>query len=118
MPEPVRQVGLPYNRWRHHLSPRPQFRHGTGEEGNILQPHALLVSAATSHKTFGLTDLTSTYPCVLGEYLVAFDIETRLSHLQSDALTTRLPTARGPHIPPLMIPLIRASLHRGPKLHQ
>ncbi|GFS57845.1 hypothetical protein TNCV_2909341 [Trichonephila clavipes] len=34
----VRQVGLFYERWRHHRSPPPQFRHGTGREGNILQP--------------------------------------------------------------------------------
>ncbi|GFU25345.1 hypothetical protein TNCV_3054091 [Trichonephila clavipes] len=25
------------DRWRHHRSPPPQFRHGTEEEGNILQ---------------------------------------------------------------------------------
>ncbi|GFX84130.1 uncharacterized protein TNCV_4859381 [Trichonephila clavipes] len=55
------KVGLLYDRWRHHLSPPPQFRHGTGGEGNILQPPALVVSAATAHKTFEPTDLTSTY---------------------------------------------------------
>ncbi|GFX50709.1 hypothetical protein TNCV_2722951 [Trichonephila clavipes] len=48
-----------YDRWQHHRS--PQFRHGTGGEGNILQSPALLVSAETAHKTFGPTDLTSTY---------------------------------------------------------
>ncbi|GFV67618.1 transposable element Tc1 transposase [Trichonephila clavipes] len=42
-------------------SPPPQFRHGTGGEGNILQLPALVVSAATTHKTFGPTDITSTY---------------------------------------------------------
>ncbi|GFY26664.1 uncharacterized protein TNCV_2879921 [Trichonephila clavipes] len=57
---PVRQAGLLYYRWRHHRSPPPLFRHGTGGEGNILQPPALLVSAETAHKTFGPTDLTST----------------------------------------------------------
>ncbi|GFW31447.1 uncharacterized protein TNCV_1287941 [Trichonephila clavipes] len=46
---------------RHHLSPTPQFRHGTGGERNILQSLALVVSAAPAHKTFGSTDLTSTY---------------------------------------------------------
>ncbi|GFU18143.1 uncharacterized protein TNCV_1446881 [Trichonephila clavipes] len=61
LPEPVRQVGLLYDRWRHHRSPPPQFRHGTGEEGNILQSPALVVSAVTSHKTFGSTELTSAY---------------------------------------------------------
>ncbi|GFT82057.1 uncharacterized protein TNCV_3909901 [Trichonephila clavipes] len=57
----LRQVGLFYDRWRHHLSPPPHFRHGTGGEGNNLQPPALTVSAAASHKTFGPIDLTSTY---------------------------------------------------------
>ncbi|GFT82009.1 uncharacterized protein TNCV_3909541 [Trichonephila clavipes] len=60
-PEPVRQVGLLYDRWRHHRSPPPQFRHGTGGEGNILQASALVVSTATAHKTFEPTDSTSTY---------------------------------------------------------
>ncbi|GFU27426.1 uncharacterized protein TNCV_3323361 [Trichonephila clavipes] len=54
-------VGLLHDRWRHHLSPFPQFRHGTGGKGNILQPSAHMVSAVTAHKTFGLADLTSTY---------------------------------------------------------
>ncbi|GFV39493.1 uncharacterized protein TNCV_4338571 [Trichonephila clavipes] len=48
-------------RWRHHLSPSPQFRHGSRGEGNILQHPAPGVSAATAYKTFGPTDLTSTY---------------------------------------------------------
>ncbi|GFV63294.1 uncharacterized protein TNCV_1373911 [Trichonephila clavipes] len=56
-----RHVGLLYDRWRHHLSPHPQFRHGTGWEGNILQPPAPVVSAVTTYKTFGPTDLTSAY---------------------------------------------------------
>ncbi|GFV08623.1 uncharacterized protein TNCV_3868971 [Trichonephila clavipes] len=60
-PGPVRQVGLLYDRWRRHLSPPPQFRHGTGRKGNIPQPPALVVLAATAHKTFGPTDLTSKY---------------------------------------------------------
>ncbi|GFW18010.1 uncharacterized protein TNCV_2281141 [Trichonephila clavipes] len=61
LPELVRQVGLLYDRWKHHLSPPPQFRHGTEGVGNILQSSAPVVSAATTHKTFGPTDLTSTY---------------------------------------------------------
>ncbi|GFV43660.1 hypothetical protein TNCV_879861 [Trichonephila clavipes] len=36
----------------HHLSPPPQFRYGTGEERNILQPSAPVVSAAIAHKNF------------------------------------------------------------------
>ncbi|GFT75684.1 hypothetical protein TNCV_319741 [Trichonephila clavipes] len=43
---------------RHHLSPSSQFKHGTEWEGNILQSSCTRVSA---HKTFGPTDLTSTY---------------------------------------------------------
>ncbi|GFU73837.1 uncharacterized protein TNCV_554651 [Trichonephila clavipes] len=57
-PEPVRQVGLLYDRWQHHRSPPPPFRHGTGD---ILQSPALVVSSATAYKTFGPADLTSTY---------------------------------------------------------
>ncbi|GFV27243.1 integrase catalytic domain-containing protein [Trichonephila clavipes] len=48
-------------RWLHHLSPPPQFRHGTGGEGNIFLFPALVVSAVTAHKAFGPTDLMSTY---------------------------------------------------------
>ncbi|GFW48380.1 hypothetical protein TNCV_1109431 [Trichonephila clavipes] len=49
----LRQAGLLHDRWRHHISPPPQFRHGTGEGGgNILQLSAPVVSAATTHKTF------------------------------------------------------------------
>ncbi|GFU45489.1 uncharacterized protein TNCV_3625881 [Trichonephila clavipes] len=59
--EPVRQVGLLYDKWKHHRSPAPQFKHRTGGEGNILQPPALVVSAATTHKTLRPTYLTSTY---------------------------------------------------------
>ncbi|GFV12729.1 transposable element Tcb2 transposase [Trichonephila clavipes] len=36
-------------------------RHGTEWEENILQSPALVISAATTHKTFRPTDLTSTY---------------------------------------------------------
>ncbi|GFX48655.1 uncharacterized protein TNCV_585521 [Trichonephila clavipes] len=57
----LRQVGLLHDRWRIHLSPPPQFRHVTGGEGNILQQPVPVVSAATTHKTFGPTHLTSTY---------------------------------------------------------
>ncbi|GFV12724.1 hypothetical protein TNCV_1366941 [Trichonephila clavipes] len=35
--------------------------HEAAVEGNILQSPALVVSAATAHKTFGPTDLRSTY---------------------------------------------------------
>ncbi|GFW25565.1 uncharacterized protein TNCV_1308261 [Trichonephila clavipes] len=91
LPEPMRQVGLLYDRWRHHLSPPPQFRHGTGGEENILQPPAPVVSAATGHKTFGPTHLTSTYSVYT--WRVFDGIRPRPSGLESNALTTRLPTA-------------------------
>ncbi|GFU91881.1 uncharacterized protein TNCV_3192651 [Trichonephila clavipes] len=57
----LRQVGLLYDRWRYHLSPPPQFWHGTGREGDILQPPAPVASATIAHKTFETTDLTSAY---------------------------------------------------------
>ncbi|GFX28647.1 hypothetical protein TNCV_4860111 [Trichonephila clavipes] len=37
LPEPETQVGLIHDRWRHHLSPPPQFRHGT-EGGGKYSP--------------------------------------------------------------------------------
>ncbi|GFW92687.1 hypothetical protein TNCV_520031 [Trichonephila clavipes] len=45
----------------------------------------------SAHKTFGLTDLTSTYTVCTRR--VFGGIEPRPSGLESDALTTRLPTA-------------------------
>ncbi|GFY31470.1 uncharacterized protein TNCV_4990291 [Trichonephila clavipes] len=89
LPEPVRQVGLLYDRWRRHLSPPPQFKYGTGGEGTIPQPPALVVSATTAHKTFGPTDLTSTYSVCTRR--VFGGIEPMPSGLESNALTTRLP---------------------------
>ncbi|GFW77165.1 hypothetical protein TNCV_2725951 [Trichonephila clavipes] len=38
-------------RCRHHRTPSPQFRHGLRGEENILHLPALVVSAATAHKT-------------------------------------------------------------------
>ncbi|GFU98296.1 hypothetical protein TNCV_3005801 [Trichonephila clavipes] len=35
--------------------------HGTGGEEHFLEPPAILVSTATTHKTFAPTHLTSTY---------------------------------------------------------
>ncbi|GFU90265.1 hypothetical protein TNCV_912791 [Trichonephila clavipes] len=52
----LRQVELLHDRWRHHLSPPLQVRHG-----NNLHSPAPVVSPATARKTFGPTDLTSTY---------------------------------------------------------
>ncbi|GFS65326.1 hypothetical protein TNCV_2451491 [Trichonephila clavipes] len=69
----------------------PQFTHGTAGEGNILQPPAPVVAAATAHKTFGSTDLTSTY--FVCTQRVFGGIEPRPSGLESDALITKLPTA-------------------------
>ncbi|GFU45138.1 uncharacterized protein TNCV_4235871 [Trichonephila clavipes] len=88
LPEPVRQVGLLYDKWRHHLSSLTPFRLGTRGEGNILQPPALLVSAAIAHKAFGPTDLTSSYSVCIRK--VFGSIERRPSGLESNALTTRL----------------------------
>ncbi|GFY17756.1 hypothetical protein TNCV_1074911 [Trichonephila clavipes] len=47
----------------------------------------------SAHKTFGPTDLTSTYSvCTFEGYLVTSYIGPRPSGLESDALTTSLPT--------------------------
>ncbi|GFT22358.1 uncharacterized protein TNCV_3273431 [Trichonephila clavipes] len=61
LPAPVRQVGLLYDRWRHHRFPPPQFRHGTGGEENVHRSPPLVVLPAAAHKSFGPIDLTSTY---------------------------------------------------------
>ncbi|GFU41825.1 hypothetical protein TNCV_3872961 [Trichonephila clavipes] len=46
------------------MAPPPQqFRHGTGGVGNILQ------ATVTAHKTFGATDLMSTYSTCTREWL-------------------------------------------------
>ncbi|GFY20070.1 hypothetical protein TNCV_2147631 [Trichonephila clavipes] len=47
----------------------------------------------SAHKTFGLTDLTSTYSVFTRRVFGASGIEPWPSGLESDALTTRLPTA-------------------------
>ncbi|GFW63249.1 hypothetical protein TNCV_3476651 [Trichonephila clavipes] len=46
-----------YDKWRHHLSPPPQFCHGIGDEGNIFQSPALVIQPTS----FGPTDLTSKF---------------------------------------------------------
>ncbi|GFU95460.1 uncharacterized protein TNCV_4787951 [Trichonephila clavipes] len=85
------QVGLIYNRWRHHLPTPPQFRHGTGGEGNILQPTAPVFFSAFTYKTFGLTDLTRTCSVCIRRVFDGIVIELRPSNPVSDALTSRLP---------------------------
>ncbi|GFX58255.1 uncharacterized protein TNCV_4050131 [Trichonephila clavipes] len=90
LPQPVRQVGLLYDRWRHHRSPPPQLSHRTGGEGNNRGP-ALMVSTATTHKIFGPTDLTSKYSVCTRRVFGVTGIELRPSGQESDALTTRLP---------------------------
>ncbi|GFX37489.1 hypothetical protein TNCV_4899191 [Trichonephila clavipes] len=52
-------------------------------EGNILESPAPVVSAATIHKTFGPTNLTSTYS--VGTLRVFGDIEPMPSGLETDA---------------------------------
>ncbi|GFV35696.1 uncharacterized protein TNCV_1893061 [Trichonephila clavipes] len=89
LPEPVKQVGLLYDRWRHHRSPSPQFMHGTGRQGNILQPPALVVSTASAHKTLEHPDLMSMCSVCIRR---AFG-ETRPYGLESEVLRTWLPTA-------------------------
>ncbi|GFV52978.1 hypothetical protein TNCV_2876441 [Trichonephila clavipes] len=85
----LRQIGLLYDTWRHHLSPPPQFRHELKERGKYSP--APVVSAATAYKTFKLTDLRSTHSVCTRR--IFSGIEPRPSDLESDALTTRQPTA-------------------------
>ncbi|GFY02326.1 hypothetical protein TNCV_3502081 [Trichonephila clavipes] len=63
--------------------------------GMELKGRKILSSSCTrdsAHKTSGLTDLTSTYSVCTRRVFGGF--EPRPSGLESDALTTRLPTAR------------------------
>ncbi|GFW70035.1 uncharacterized protein TNCV_1404881 [Trichonephila clavipes] len=100
LPEPVRQIGLLDDRWRHHRSPPPQFKHGTGGEGNVIQPSVLVVSAATTHNTFEPTDLTGTNSvctrrvfCGTGHRTQAFRSAVRcFNHWLPTALTKLLLT--------------------------
>ncbi|GFV70730.1 hypothetical protein TNCV_2022941 [Trichonephila clavipes] len=62
-------------RWRHHQS--RQLRHGTGGEGNILQPPAPVVSDATTLKTVGATDLTTTYSVCTRRVFGGIDHQTQ-----------------------------------------
>ncbi|GFV80173.1 hypothetical protein TNCV_1477351 [Trichonephila clavipes] len=54
-----------------------------------LEHHTVPCTRDSAHKTFGPTDLTNTYLEGI------WGIELRPSGLESDALTTRLPTALG-----------------------
>ncbi|GFV45501.1 uncharacterized protein TNCV_2891151 [Trichonephila clavipes] len=85
LPEPARQGGLLYDRWRHHRSPPPQFWQGTGGEGNILQPPALVVSAETAYKTFEPTNLTIAYS--VRTWRVFGGIEPRPFDISVDEMT-------------------------------
>ncbi|GFX95320.1 hypothetical protein TNCV_849101 [Trichonephila clavipes] len=81
-PEPVRLVGLLYDRWRHHLPPHPQFRHETGREVNILRSPAPAVSAGDHPQEFQTHFFyRARTPCVFGGYLVASGIEPMPSGL-------------------------------------
>ncbi|GFV11756.1 hypothetical protein TNCV_977451 [Trichonephila clavipes] len=86
-------VGLLNDRWRHHLSPPPQFRHGTGGEETFSSPlHSWFLLRTPTRLSDSLV-LRPRTPCVLRGYLVSSGIEPRPSSLESDALTPRLPTA-------------------------
>ncbi|GFT85732.1 hypothetical protein TNCV_4026811 [Trichonephila clavipes] len=63
-----------------------------GEE-NILYPPDPVVFAVTAHKPFEPTDLTSTYCVCNRKVFGGTGIKPRHSDLESDALTTRIPTA-------------------------
>ncbi|GFY18420.1 hypothetical protein TNCV_2396491 [Trichonephila clavipes] len=53
---------------------------------------ALVVSAATTHIIFGPIELQARSACVLGGHLVTSGIEPMPYGLESDAVTTWLPT--------------------------
>ncbi|GFT24104.1 hypothetical protein TNCV_2063581 [Trichonephila clavipes] len=65
-------------------------QHGTEGEGNIPQSPALVIS---DHKTFGPTDLTSTYSVCTQRVFGGTGNEPRRFGLESDVLAIRLPTA-------------------------
>ncbi|GFW80660.1 hypothetical protein TNCV_3235121 [Trichonephila clavipes] len=90
-PEDLGQLYIRDDRWRHHLSPPPQFRHGIEGEGNVLQFPALVTQPTRLSDPLISRARTS---CVLGGYLRASGIEPRPSGQESDALTSRLPTAQ------------------------
>ncbi|GFY23619.1 hypothetical protein TNCV_1039181 [Trichonephila clavipes] len=82
------------------LSPSPQFRYGTGEEGHILQPPASVVSTVTAHKTFVPTDLTSTYSvCICWHRTYAFRSRVQCSkhYATTSAFDGRVRVWRQPH---------------------
>ncbi|GFX35692.1 hypothetical protein TNCV_744851 [Trichonephila clavipes] len=62
---------------KNHLYSPLQFRYGTGGEINILQPSASVVSATTTHKTLGPTDLTNTYSVCTWKIFVALGHRTQ-----------------------------------------
>ncbi|GFX81257.1 hypothetical protein TNCV_1828941 [Trichonephila clavipes] len=74
-------------------SPPPQCRHGTEGKGDILRPlhSGFSLSLSAHNQTFGPPDLTSPYSVCTRR--VFGGIEPRPSGLESDAITTRLPTA-------------------------
>ncbi|GFV09582.1 hypothetical protein TNCV_3159791 [Trichonephila clavipes] len=73
-----------------HSSNFPFALHGTEGEGNILQSPALVIQPTRLSDPLIFRART---PCVLGGYLVASGNEPRPSGLESDALTTKLPTS-------------------------
>ncbi|GFW01961.1 lipase domain-containing protein [Trichonephila clavipes] len=79
----LKQVGLLHNRWRHKLSPPPQFRHGTGGEKNSFQPlHPWFLLRPPTRHSDPLIERARTL-CLLGGYLIASDNEPRPSEALS-----------------------------------
>ncbi|GFV85732.1 hypothetical protein TNCV_2003522 [Trichonephila clavipes] len=67
--------------------------HNLGVELNGREIFFSPCTRDSTHKTFGPTDLTSTYSVCTRRVFGGIGIEPRPSGLESDALTTRLPTA-------------------------
>ncbi|GFX46522.1 hypothetical protein TNCV_4549611 [Trichonephila clavipes] len=68
-----------YDRWHHSLSPPSQFRHGTDVGG--FSPVPCIHNSA--YKTFGPTDLTSTYSVCTRRVFGGTGIEPRPSGMES-----------------------------------
>ncbi|GFW30438.1 hypothetical protein TNCV_453761 [Trichonephila clavipes] len=92
-------------------------RHGTGGERYILQTPVLVVSTATTHKTFEPIDLTSTFSVSIRRVFGGTGIEPRPSVLESDALTTRLPTALVTRNENFSLPCHKKFISKTPVLH-
>ncbi|GFT26805.1 hypothetical protein TNCV_3709891 [Trichonephila clavipes] len=78
------QVGLQDDRWRHHLSPTPKFRHRIerGKYSPAPYPSCFLLRPPTG-LTYSLINRART-PCVLRGYLMGSGTEPRPTSLEPE----------------------------------